>query len=242
MSSTIKNRILFEDNHLIVVNKEVGELTQGDISGDPTLVDTIKEYLKTTYDKRGNVFLGVIHRLDRPTSGVVVYAKTEKALSRMNALFRDSTAVKRVYWAVVDKLPSLEEGVITHYLKRNAQKNKSTASTVERKGTKVGKLKYSIVAASQSFFLLEIELLTGRHHQIRAQLEAMGSHIKGDLKYGARRSNEDGGIHLHARQISFIHPVKKERLTITAPPFKDPLWDYFYSVAGNRGESTSALG
>lgn len=231
-------RILFEDNHLIIINKAPGELVQGDKTGDATLADMVEDYLRVTYKKSGNIFLGIPHRIDRPTSGVVVYAKTEKALVRMNALFRAPDGIRKTYWAVVDRMPPSDEGVVVHYLTRDTVKNKSIASVHERKNSKRGSMTYRVVAASKSFYLLEIGLLTGRHHQIRAQLAAMGCHIKGDLKYGAKRSNEDGGIHLHARGIEFLHPVKKQLLTILAPPPADPVWDYLYSVAARSDEST----
>lgn len=222
----VADRILYEDNHLIVINKLPGELVQGDETGDPTLADAVKLYLKETYGKQGNVYLGIPHRLDRPTSGIVVYAKTEKALIRLNELFRGS-GVKKTYWAVVDKAPQQAEGTLVHYITRDAARNKSVAHPVERKGSKIAKLSYRLIGASKSYYLLEIDLHTGRHHQIRAQLAAIGLHIKGDLKYGAQRSNPDGGIHLHARQISFIHPVRKEPLTIVADPPYDVVWDSF---------------
>jgi len=226
-----EERILYEDNHLIIVNKLCGELVQGDKTGDETLADMVKQYLKVTYNKEGNVYLGIPHRLDRPTSGIVVYAKTEKALVRLNELFRGS-AVKKIYWAVVDNLPSQLEGTLVHYMVRNTKQNKSTATPIERKGSKVGKLDYKVISSSKNYHLLEIELHTGRHHQIRAQLAAIGLHIKGDLKYGSPRSNPDGGICLHARSISFIHPVKKEEIFIVANPPRDALWDAFLEQVG----------
>ena len=211
-----KNRILYEDNHLIIVNKKVGELVQGDDTGDRTLADDVKEYLKVTYNKPGNVYLGIPHRLDRPTSGIVVYAKTEKALIRLNEMFR-SSGVKKVYWAIVDRAPQKEKATLVHYITRNTENNKSIASCSERKGSKIAKLDYTLLASSDNYFLLSINLHTGRHHQIRAQLAAMGLHIKGDLKYGARRSNPDGSIGLHARHISFEHPVSHKQIDVTAP-------------------------
>ncbi len=221
-----KDRILYEDNHLIIVNKKVGELVQGDESGDRTLADDVKEYLKRTYDKKGNVYLGIPHRLDRPTSGIVVYAKTEKALTRLCEMFRGS-GVRKIYWAIVDNKPKNDKGTLIHYIVRNSKTNKSVAYPKEVKGSKLAKLDYTLLASSERYHLLAITLHTGRHHQIRAQLKAIGLHIKGDLKYGAERSNPDGGISLHARKISFIHPVKKEELTVIAPPPVDKLWDYF---------------
>ena len=221
-----KNRILYEDNHLIVVNKRVGELVQGDDTGDRTLADDVKEYLKVTYNKPGNVYLGIPHRLDRPTSGIVVYAKTEKALIRLNEMFRGS-GVKKIYWAIVDKRPQKEKATLVHYIVRNSENNKSTAYSVEKNGSKIAKLDYTLLSSSDNYHLLEINLHTGRHHQIRAQLAAIGLHIKGDLKYGAARSNRDGGICLHARAITFIHPVKKMEMKIIAPPPEDNLWSCF---------------
>lgn len=225
----IKSRILFEDNHLIIINKLPGELVQGDETGDVTLADKVKEYLKVTYNKPGNVYLGIPHRLDRPTSGIVVYTKTEKALIRLNEAFKGSS-VKKTYWAVVDNMPKKSESTLIHYIVRNSANNKSVAYPKEIKGSKLAKLDYKLIGKSDKYFLLEIALHTGRHHQIRAQLAAIGLHIKGDLKYGFPRSNPDGGIHLHARKIVFTHPVKKEELTIIAPPPHDTVWDYFASL------------
>nr|WP_321306066.1 RNA pseudouridine synthase [uncultured Sphaerochaeta sp.] len=224
----LEGRILYEDNHLIVVNKRGGELVQGDKSGDKTLADLVKEYLKVTYEKKGNVYLGIPHRLDRPTSGLVIFAKTEKALVRMNELFKGNT-VKKTYWAIVDKVPNDTEGTLLHYIIRDTKANKSVALPVERQKGKLAKMDYRLIAASKTYFLLEVLLHTGRHHQIRAQLAAIGLHIKGDLKYGFPRSNPDGGICLHARSISFVHPVRKEEITIVADPPRDTLWDAFLS-------------
>ncbi len=229
-----KEKILYEDNHLIVVNKAVGELVQGDETGDRTLADDVKEYLRVTYDKKGNVYLGIPHRLDRPTSGIVVYAKTEKALVRLNEMFRSEGGIRKTYWAVVDRRPPEDEGTLVHYIVRDSRLNKSTAYRNEVKGSRVAKLSYRLLSSSDRYHLLEIELHTGRHHQIRAQLKAVGVHIKGDLKYGAERSNSDGGISLHARRITFIHPVKKEEITIIAPPPKDTLWTYFLDAVEKK--------
>lgn len=228
-----KERILYEDNHLIIINKKPGELVQGDETGDVTLADDVKKYLKETYDKKGNVYLGIPHRLDRPTSGIVVYAKTEKALIRLSEMFRGS-AIRKIYWAVVDKKPQRDEGTLIHYIVRDGKTNRSTAYPREVKGSKIAKLDYRVLSSSERYHLLEITLHTGRHHQIRAQLKALGIHIKGDLKYGAERSNPDGGISLHARKISFIHPVRKENLTVVAPPPSDALWRYFLSDVEKR--------
>ena len=224
----VEDRILYEDNHLIVVDKMCGELSQGDDTGDQTLADAVKAYLKRKYSKPGNVYLGIPHRLDRPTSGVMVYARTEKALVRLNEAFRTDD-VSKTYWAIVDRLPPKDSDTLTHYIVRGSQANKSTAYMKEVKGSKKAVLKYTLLASSERYHLLGIELYTGRHHQIRAQLKAIGLHIKGDLKYGFPRSNPDGGICLHARRIEFTHPVRKERLTIVAPPPRDALWDWFVS-------------
>lgn len=226
--SPIEDRILYEDNHLVVVDKMCGELSQGDDTGDRTLADAVKAYLKRKYSKPGNVYLGIPHRLDRPTSGVMVYARTEKALVRLNEAFRTDD-VSKTYWAIVDRLPPKDSDILTHYIVRDSQANKSTAYMKEVKGSKKAVLKYTLLASSERYHLLGIDLYTGRHHQIRAQLKAIGLHIKGDLKYGFPRSNPDGGICLHARRIEFTHPVRKERLTIVAPPPRDALWDWFVS-------------
>lgn len=226
---SVKNRILYEDNHLIVINKLPGELVQGDESGDRTLADDVKDYLKKTYNKPGNVFLGIPHRLDRPTSGIVIYAKTDKALKRLCDMFRRNE-VKKIYWAIVDKMPEKPSGTLVHYLVRNERQNKSVATPVEKRGSKLAKLSYRLLACSKTYFLLEIDLHTGRHHQIRAQLAAIGLHIKGDLKYGAARSNPDGGISLHARKVSFEHPVKKTPLVLVAEPPHEVVWNAFMAA------------
>ena len=216
-------QILHEDNHLIVVNKRVGDIAQGDNSGDKPLPDIVKEYLKEKYNKPGDVFLGVVHRLDRPTTGIVVFAKTSKALTRMNDLF-SSRETQKTYWAVVKNKPPKEEDTLVHYIKRNQQNNTSKAHSKEVPESKKASLHYKIITELDNYFALEIELHTGRHHQIRAQLQAIGCSIKGDLKYGFDRSNPDGGIHLHARKLSFIHPVSKEQMTIIAPVPQDVIW------------------
>ena len=228
----IADRVLYEDNHLIAINKEAGELVQGDESGDRTLADEVKDYLKRKYNKPGNVFLGIPHRLDRPTTGIVIYARTDKALSRMTALCRTSD-VKKTYWAIVDRCPEKKEGELVHYIVRNAANNKSFAYSKEKPGSKIARLSYRVLASSDNYHLLEIDLHTGRHHQIRAQLAALGIHIKGDLKYGAARSNPDGGICLHARRVTFTHPVKKEPVDIIAPPPGNTLWAYFLGQIEN---------
>lgn len=215
--------VLYEDNHVIIVNKAPGEIVQGDKTGDKPLSDIVKEYLRVKYNKPGNVFCGVIHRLDRPTSGVLVFAKTSKALSRLNELFREDKVAK-TYWAIVKNRPPKEEDTLTHYLIKNEKINKSTAYPTEKPSTKKAVLHYRLIAASENYYLLEIGLETGRHHQVRVQLAKIGCPIKGDLKYGANRSNPDGSISLHARSISFIHPVSKKQLFITAPVPEDNLW------------------
>lgn len=221
---SINNRILYEDNHLIAVNKLSGELTQGDKTGDEILPDMIKDYIAKKYDKPGAVYLGVIHRLDRPTSGIVVFARTSKALTRMNKLFVDRETDK-TYWAMVEGNPSRKSGTLVHYLVRNPKQNKSYAHDHEVPNSKMAKLSFKILKRMDNYSLLEIKLETGRHHQIRAQFSKIGCTIKGDLKYGAKRSNKDGSIHLHARSLSFVHPVKKDTILITATPnTTDALW------------------
>lgn len=219
--------VLFEDNHLIVINKRAGDLVQGDKTGDKPLSDMVKDYIKVKYNKPGEVYLGVAHRIDRPTSGIVVFTRTSKALTRLNKMFQDKE-IQKTYWAVVRDAPGNESGELTHWLKRNTQQNKSYAHNKSiGSGSKESTLTYKLKAKSDNFFLLEVNPKTGRHHQIRTQLSFIGCPIKGDLKYGAKRSNPDGSIHLHARAIEFIHPVKKEPVTIVAPPPKDPVWDSF---------------
>ncbi|RVU90032.1 RluA family pseudouridine synthase [Flavobacterium columnare] len=215
--------VLYEDNHLIVVNKRVGDIVQGDKTGDKPLSDVVKEYLKEKYNKPGEVFLGVVHRLDRPTTGFVLFAKTSKALSRLNDLFKNR-ATQKTYWAVVKNKPPQTEATLVHYLKRNPQKNTSKAHTKEVLDSKKAILDYKIIKELNHYFALEINLHTGRHHQIRSQLSAIGCPIKGDLKYGFDRSNTDGGIHLHARKLELIHPVSKEKMKIIAPVPEDIIW------------------
>ncbi|MFI8605852.1 RluA family pseudouridine synthase [Cellulophaga baltica] len=223
--STAKNLlVIYEDNHLIAINKRPGDIVQGDKTGDVPLSDVVKEYIKIKYTKPGNVYLGVAHRLDRPTSGIVVFAKTSKALPRLNKLFAEKDA-KKTYWAVVKNQPPKQNDLLTHWLKRNTKQNKSYANTKEVSESKKAILSYTVAKKLDNYFLLEIDLHTGRHHQIRAQLTAIGCVIKGDLKYGADRSNKDGSIHLHARKLSFIHPVKKEAITILAEPPNEPIWN-----------------
>jgi len=216
--------ILYEDNHIIAVNKRPADIVQADRTGDPTLADRVREHIRAAHSKQGEVFLGIPHRLDRPTSGIVLFARTSKALARLSELFREG-GVKKTYWAMVCEKPPMEAGALVHYLRRNPVQNKSYASTSASTGSKKARLTYRLLFSLERYHLLEIELETGRHHQIRAQLAAMGCTIKGDLKYGAPRSNPGGGIHLHAREVSFLHPVKREVVRIVADPPSDPLWD-----------------
>ncbi len=218
--------VLYEDNHIIIINKRAGEIVQGDKTGDPSLCDTLKQYLKEKYNKPGNVFVGLPHRLDRPVSGIVIFAKTGKALERLNGMFRDGKVDKR-YWAITKELPSEPEKELNHWIVRNEKMNKSFAHDKEVKNSKKATLRYKVIASSRMYNLIEVELLTGRHHQIRCQLAAIGCPIKGDLKYGAKRSNPDGSISLHARSVEFIHPVSKETIRITAPVPQEALWQSF---------------
>jgi len=222
--STPENlQVLFEDNHLLIVNKRPGDIVQGDITGDTPLSEIAKEYIAVKYQKPGAVFLGVAHRLDRPTSGVVVFARTSKALTRLNKLFAERQTEK-TYWAVVKNPPPKDSERLVHYLKRNPKQNKSYAHIKEVGESKRAVLSYEVLKKVTNYYVLEVALETGRHHQIRAQLSAIGCPIKGDLKYGFDRSNSDGSIHLHARMLSFVHPVKKELLTIIAPTPKEVTW------------------
>ncbi len=222
----MKDRIIYEDNHIIIVNKLPSQIVQGDKTGDEPLSEKVKKYIKKKYNKSGEVFLGVVHRLDRPVSGLVIFARTSKALARLNNMLKERE-IKKFYWAVVKELPPEEKGHLVHYLYRNTKKNKSFVSVKERENSKKAELIYRHILSSDKYHLLEIELLTGRHHQIRAQLASIGCPIKGDIKYGYPRTNKNASIHLHARRIEFIHPVKKEKMTFIAPPPDDPLWEYF---------------
>ena len=224
--SPVSKRILYEDNHLIVVNKLPSEIVQGDKTGDIPLSENVKEYIRRKYNKPGNVFTGVIHRLDRPVSGVVVFAKTGKALSRMNELIK-KRKIKKTYWAIVKNKPREKEATLTHFLLRNEKRNKSFVSNNNQENSKEAILTYRLLASSKDYHLLEVDLQTGRHHQIRAQLAAIGCPIKGDLKYGFSRSNKNASISLHAHSVSFVHPVKKESLTIVANPPDEVLWRFF---------------
>lgn len=220
--------VLYEDNHIIIVNKSSSEIVQGDKTGDKPLVEIVKEYIKEKYHKPGNVFLGVVHRLDRPVSGVVVFARTGKALARLNEMFRTKD-VHKTYWAIVANQPPAPEGELTHWLVRKEQQNKSFAYDKEVPQSKKAILDYHVIAKSDRYFLLEVDLKTGRHHQIRCQLAKMGCPIKGDLKYGAPRSNPDGSISLHARRIRFVHPVSKKEICVEAPVPADRLWQVLSS-------------
>ncbi len=224
LSSVANLQVIYEDNHLIAINKRPGDIVQGDKTGDTPLSDVVKQYIKEKYNKPGNVYLGVAHRLDRPTSGIVIFAKTSKALPRLNKLFAEKEA-KKTYWAIVKNKPNKSSDSLTHWLKRNTKQNKSYAHKKEVSDSKKAILEYQIIKKLDNYFLLDINLKTGRHHQIRSQLSSIGCPIKGDLKYGFDRSNKDASIHLHARKLAFIHPVKKEPIEIVAPLPNDPIWN-----------------
>lgn len=226
-------RICFEDNHLLVVNKRPGEMVQADKTGDIPLSEHLKAYIKEKYHKPGRVYLGVVHRLDRPVSGLVIFARTSKALARLNRMLKDREMEKH-YWAVVKQKPEQKAGQLTHYLLKNEKQNKSYVASAKTPGAKLASMDYRLLGSGNHYHLLEIHLHTGRHHQIRAQLAAMGSPVKGDLKYGFSRANDNGSIHLHARFLSFVHPVSQERLHLVAPvPQEDPLWKVFESLTGS---------
>lgn len=225
MISTKDNlEVLYEDNHLLIVNKKSGDIVQGDKTGDLSLSEIAKEYLKNKYNKPGKVYLGVVHRIDRPTSGIVIFARTSKALERLNKMLREKL-IQKTYWAVVKDKPQKEINTLIHFLKKNPKNNKSSVYSKEIENSKRAVLHYKTIKSLNNYYLLEINLETGRHHQIRAQLSFIGSPIKGDLKYGFSRSNKDGSIHLHARKIEFIHPIRKETINLTAPLPKDPIWE-----------------
>ena len=226
----IEDRILYEDNHIIVLNKLVGEITQGDKTGDEPLSETLRQFLKVRNNKQGNAFIGIPHRIDRPVSGIVVFAKTSKALSRFNNMFREGN-IQKTYYAIVKNKPQLDEATLVNHLIRNEKINKSFVSKNQTSNSKIAKLHYKIAGQSDNYFLLEIELMTGRHHQIRCQLAAIDCPIKGDLKYGFPRSNHDGGISLHARKIKFIHPVTHNEIEVTAPFPKNDLWGLFEKIS-----------
>lgn len=225
----MKLEVLYEDNHIIAINKRPTDLSQGDSSGDEPLDAKVKAYLAEKYDKPGDVFLGVVHRLDRPVGGIIIYARTSKALARLNETFR-TRDVKKVYWAVVREKPPEDEATLEGWLKKNEKQNKTYVYDHEVKGSKKASLSYRIISHSERFYLLEVDLHTGRHHQIRAQLSAAGCPIKGDLKYGFARSNDDGSISLLSKQIEFTHPVKKEKIIISAPVPSNDIWKVFRNV------------
>ena len=218
--------ILYEDNHIIVVNKRSSDIVQGDKTGDVPLSEIVKKYIRDKYNKPGEVFLGVVHRLDRPVSGAVIFARTSKALARLNEMIRERQ-IEKTYWAVTSAMPPEDSGHLVHYLKKNEKKNTSHAFRDPGTGRLRAELTYKYLASSDNYHLLEVDLITGRHHQIRVQLAAAGCIIKGDLKYGAKRPNKNASIHLHARKIKFIHPVRKEAMEIIAPTPDDPLWNHF---------------
>ena len=224
--SSLLPRILFEDNHLLAINKLSSEIVQGDKTGDAPLSDLVKHYIKEKFNKPGDVYLGVVHRIDRPVSGVVLFARTGKAAARLSEMFRDKK-IKKTYWAVVKNKPPAAEGTLVHFLQKNEKKNMSRAFEKEQKGALRAELNYKLLKSSTNYHLLEVNPVTGRHHQIRVQLSAIGCPIKGDLKYGFNRSNENGGIHLHARKAEFQHPVKQEQVCIVADPPNDVLWNEF---------------
>ena len=225
-------KIVYEDNHILAVNKPAGMLVQGDKTGDATIGDIVKQYIKEKYDKPGEVFLGVVHRIDRPVSGIVLFARTTKALQRLNEMFQ-KREIQKTYWAIVQTRPEKESDTLVSYLRKNEEKNMSRVVSAETKGALKCELEYKLIAESENYWLLEVDPHTGRHHQIRVQLANNGTIIKGDLKYGARRSNKDASICLHARMIQFIHPVKKEEIIITAPVPEDPLWRAFEEMVKN---------
>ncbi|TVQ85792.1 MAG: RNA pseudouridine synthase [Bacteroidetes bacterium] len=230
-AQSLISRILYEDNHIIVINKLPSEIVQGDKTGDMPLSDLVKAYIAKKYNKPGNVFLGVVHRIDRPVSGAVIFARTSKALARLNAMLQKRELQKK-YWAVVKNAPPEQSGTLEHHLQKNEKQNKSYATGPDAPNTKKAELNYSLIAKSRDYYLLEVELITGRHHQVRAQLAEMGCPIKGDLKYGFDRSNADASIHLHARKLSFKHPVKDEIIDIFAPVPDDKLWKFFEEEVG----------
>jgi len=226
ITDLLEKNILFEDNHIIIVNKLPSQIVQGDKTGDKPLADLVKDYIKAKYKKSGEVFLGVVHRLDRPVSGAVIFARTSKSLTRLNAQIKNRE-IKKTYWAVVKNRPPKETDTLVNFLRRDEARNKSFITTANSKNSQQAILTYALIASSDNYNLLQIDLQTGRHHQIRAQLAGIGCPIKGDLKYGFPRSNPDGSIHLHARELNFIHPVSQQIISITADPPNDPVWNYF---------------
>lgn len=237
----LKKDILFEDNHLIALNKHPGDIVQGDKTGDPALIGMVKEYIKHKYRKPGDVFLGLVHRVDRPVSGVVLFARTSKALARMNALLK-AREVSKTYWAVSYEAPDPPNGRLQDLLYKDEKKNKSFVTNKPGKGAKEALLDYTLIGKGDRYSFIEVKLHSGRHHQIRVQLSHIGCTIRGDLKYGAPRSNPDGSIHLHAREMRFIHPVRKEEVAITAPPPEDTLWQAFHALAGQDASQAEQSG
>lgn len=235
IKEVISKQIIFEDNHLIILNKLSSQIIQGDKTGDIPLGELVKVYLKETYNKPGDVFLSVIHRLDRPVSGVVIFAKTDKAMSRMAQIFQ-KREIKKIYWAISRNKPEQESGHLINFLKKNEQQNKTYVYDKEVQGSHRAELKYKVIDSSDSYYLIEVELLTGKHHQIRAQLSAIGCPLKGDVKYGAQRPNKNISISLHARSVTFIHPVKKEEITAIAAVPEETLWQYFEKNQLNKGK------
>lgn len=221
--------VLYEDNHIIAINKRVGDIVQGDKTGDKPLGEIVDEYLRVKYNKPGNAFVGIVHRLDRPTTGLVILAKTSKAMERLNAMFKERE-MQKTYWAIVKNKPEHEQATLVHYITRNNKKNVCKAHIKEVPNSRYASLTYTVIGKLNNYYVLEVDLHTGRHHQIRAQLAAIGCPIKGDLKYGFTRSNPDGGISLHARRLSFIHPVKKEEIVIVAPTPDDAVWNSFLNT------------
>ena len=222
----LEENILFEDNHIIIINKLPSQIVQGDKTGDITLADIVKEYIKVKYKKAGEVFLGVVHRLDRPVSGAVIFARTSKSLTRLNTLIKNRE-IKKTYWAVVKNKPPKESDTLINYLRRDEVRNKSFITGEKTKNAQQASLSYTMIASSDNYYLLQVDLQTGRHHQIRAQLAGIGCPIKGDLKYGYPRSNSDGSIHLHARSLNFMHPVTLIPVFVVARPPRDAVWDFF---------------
>jgi 23S rRNA pseudouridine1911/1915/1917 synthase len=228
----LEQNILFEDNHIIIINKLPSQIVQGDKTGDRPLSDLVKDYLKIKFNKPGEVFLGVVHRLDRPVSGAVIFARTSKSLTRLNEMIKNRQ-VEKTYWAVVKEKPPKDSNTLINYLRRDEARNKSFIVSEKTKNAQKASLSYSVLGASDNYYLLEVDLQTGRHHQIRAQLAGMGCPIKGDLKYGYPRSNADGSIHLHARKLNFIHPVTLKPISIVAKTPVDPVWNYFEQILLN---------
>ena len=233
MSTPSNLQVLFEDNHIIAVNKRSSDVVQGDGKGDKSLCEVVAEYVAKKYNKPGKAFIGTVHRLDRPVSGVILYAKTSKALSRLTVMFRERE-VQKTYWAVVKPSINPPQGKVVNYLKKNSRQNKSYVYETPGNNRKKAELNHKTVGNGDHYCFLEVMPKSGRHHQIRVTLSWLGSPIKGDVKYGARRTNENASVHLHARRIDFIHPVKKEAITIIAPPQEDSLWDKFLSIDINR--------